>query len=205
MSSLIVAPGGKATISAAASDKIAIYSEGDCVLSREVGFPNYPTKESLIAFVPGQAQYVSAAVSAATTLILDNSGNPFPAFYEVGTDPVIKGAGLKLAPLQGDPVSVNTTGAVSAAAILGGIVTSTTAAAVAGTIPTGTVMDAAAEFSIGDAVDWSVINTGGANAFTVTAATDHTIVGAAAVAASTSGQFRTRKTAANTFVTYRLG
>ena len=46
---------------------------------------------------------------------------------------------------------------------------------------------------------------GGANAFTVTAATGHTIVGAAAVANSTSGRFRTRKTAANTFVTYRIG
>jgi len=50
-----------------------------------------------------------------------------------------------------------------------------------------------------------VINTGGSNAFTVTAATGHTIVGAAAVAASSSGLFRTRKTAANTFVTYRIG
>jgi hypothetical protein len=64
-------------------------------------------------------------------------------------------------------------------------------------------MDAAAQMAIGDSVDWTVINTG-PNTFTVTAATGHTIVGAAAVATATSGWFRTRKTAADTFITYRL-
>jgi hypothetical protein len=48
-----------------------------------------------------------------------------------------------------------------------------------------------------------VINTGG-NTFTVTAATGHTIVGVAAVVTVTSGNFRTRKTAADTFITYRM-
>ena len=102
-------------------------------------------------------------------------------------------------------MAVNTTGAVSAAAILGGIVTSTTAAAVAGTVPTGTVMDAATEWAIGDSVDWCVINTGNTNDFTVTAATAHTLVGVAVVQENSTGLFRTRKTAANTFVTYRIG
>jgi len=105
---------------------------------------------------------------------------------------------------QSDPVAVDVTGAVSADAIMGGIVTSTTAAAVAGTIPTGTVMDASSSWEIGDSVDWCVIATG-ANAFTVTAAAGHTIVGNAVVATVTSGLFRTRKTAANTFITYRIG
>jgi hypothetical protein len=67
-------------------------------------------------------------------------------------------------------------------------------------------MEAAGEYDIGESFDWSAINTGGANAFTVTAAASgHTVVGAGAVAASTSGVFRTRKTAASTFVTYRIG
>jgi hypothetical protein len=104
---------------------------------------------------------------------------------------------------QGDPVALNATGAVTAAAILGGIVTSTTGAAVAGTVPTGTVMDAASDFAIDEAVDWTVITTG-ANAFTVTAATAHTLVGEMVVPATSAGRFRTRKTAANTFVTYAL-
>lgn len=58
--------------------------------------------------------------------------------------------------------------------------------------------------AVGDSIDWAVINTG-PNTFTVTADTDHTLVGAGAVATATSGLFRTRKTAANTFVTYRIG
>ena len=66
-------------------------------------------------------------------------------------------------------------------------------------------MDAALEMEIGESFDWSAINTGAANAFTVTAAASgHTVVGAGAVALSSSGTFRTRKTAADTFVTYRL-
>jgi hypothetical protein len=202
--SLLVPAGGKKEVSLAASDKIAIYTPGTALLYQEVGYPQYPSKLDLISDIANE-EYLSSAVSAAATFVIDNSGNPYPALYEIGAAPVIKDAGRKLAPVQGDPVAVNTTGSVSAAAILGGIVTSTTGAAVAGTIPTGTVMDASSEFAIGDSVDWCVINTGGANTFTVTAASDHTIVGAAAVANSTSGQFRTRKTAANTFVTYRLG
>jgi len=102
------------------------------------------------------------------------------------------------------PAAVNTTATLTAAQLLGGIITSTTAAAVSGTLPTGTLMDTAAGIDINEAFDWYVINTGATNAFTVVAGTDHTIVGAAAVALSTTGNFRTRKTAANTFVTYRL-
>ncbi|MCY1423358.1 hypothetical protein D9M71_390680 [compost metagenome] len=109
----------------------------------------------------------------------------------------------KVSPTQGDPVAVNTTGAVSAAAMQGGIVTSTTAAAVAGTIPAGSVMDLAVQMAVGDSFDWSVVNTG-PNTFTVTAASGHTIVGAGAVATAISGLFRTRKTAADTFITYRI-
>ena len=57
--------------------------------------------------------------------------------------------------------------------------------------------------AVNDSFDWSAIATG-ANSFTVTASTGHTIVGSGVVATVTSGRFRTRKTAANTFVTYRL-
>ena len=64
-------------------------------------------------------------------------------------------------------------------------------------------MEAAANWAVGDSVDWTVIATG-ANAFTVTAASGHTLVGTAAVATVTSGRFRTRKTATDTFVTYRI-
>lgn len=102
------------------------------------------------------------------------------------------------------PVAVNTTATLTIAQILSGIITSTTAAAVTGTLPTGTLSDAAGETQEDEGFEWVVINTGGTNAFTVQANTDHTLVGAGAVAANTSGRFVTRKTAANTFVTYRV-
>jgi hypothetical protein len=104
---------------------------------------------------------------------------------------------------QPAPSAVNATATITAAELLSGIITSTTAAAVTGTLPTGTLLDAAAGIGIGEAFDWSVIATG-ANAFTVAAGTDHTIVGGAVVATATSGRFRSRKTATGTFITYRL-
>jgi hypothetical protein len=203
MSNLLL-PGATVEVTVPATELIAIFTQGRAVVFSETSTPNYPATSSLLTTVENE-QYVSSALSASADVVVTiTAEGDAPVFYEVGAAPVVKQERL-LAPVQAAPVAVNVTGAVSATAILGGIVTSSTAAAVAGTIPTGTVMDAASEFAVNDSVDWSVINTGGSNAFTVTAATGHTIVGAAAVAASSSGLFRTRKTAANTFVTYRIG
>lgn len=104
---------------------------------------------------------------------------------------------------QPAPNAFNTTGTLTEAQLLGGIITSTTAAAVAATVPTGTLLDAAAGLLVDEAFDVTFIATG-ANALTLTAAAGITIVGAAAVATATSGTFRFRKTAANTFVAYRV-
>lgn len=195
----IVYPNGTVEVAVAASDKVAIYSEGKATVSQLVGYPNQPNSLDEIASIES-GQYTTSAFSAAATVVI-NAGAA-PVIYEVGTDAVVKA--IKASAYQGDPVALNATGAVTAAAILGGIVTSTTAAAVAGTIPTGAVMDAASSFAVGDSIDWSVITTG-ANAFTVTAAASgHTVVGNMVVAAGKAGLFRTRKTAADTFVTYSL-
>lgn len=102
------------------------------------------------------------------------------------------------------PVAVNATATLTIAQLLSGIITSTTAAAVAATLPTGALSDAAGETEIDEGFEWVVINTGGANAFTLSGATGHTIVGAAAVAFGTSARFVTRKTATDTFITYRV-
>lgn len=121
-----------------------------------------------------------------------------------GAVPVLLDSGV-LVGEQGAPGTLNATGTLTKALIEGGIVTSTTAAGVTATLDTGAVMDTGSDLGVGDSFDWSAINTG-ANAFTVTAAASgHTVVGAGAVAAGTSGLFRTRKTAAETFVTYRIG
>ena len=106
--------------------------------------------------------------------------------------------------IQPTPAAVNTTATLTVANIQAQIITTTTAAAVDMTLPTGTAMDAGYAVNINDlAQDWTVINTG-SNAATLLAGTDHTIVGSAVVAAGTSGSFRSRRTAANTYVTYRL-
>jgi hypothetical protein len=199
-SNVVYLQGGLAVdITIPAGESIAVYTKDVAKVYRIVGYPNVPnTRDELGTVTNGQTVF-GPYTSGATVRI--NAGAA-EVLYQVGTAPVI--TELKGQRLQGTPGVLNATGALTAAMMLSGIVTSTTGAAVAATVPTGTVMDAASEFAIGDSFDWSVINTGG-NAFTVTAATGHTLVGAAATAAGTSGLYRTCKTAANTFVTYRIG
>jgi hypothetical protein len=106
---------------------------------------------------------------------------------------------------QSAPAAVNTTATLTVANLKTGIITSTTAAAVTMTLPTGS--DTEAGFSgiyTSMTFEWSVINTGATNAVTVQGGTGHTLTGSGTVAASTSGRFASRRTAANTFVTYRL-
>jgi len=191
---------GTAVVTVPAGEKIAVQAYSPASVFQEVGYPNFPESQDLLTVVENTT-YVSAAFTNATNVTIQAGASG--ATYAVGTDPVVSDDGKFQ--LQGTPGVLNATGALTAAMILSGIVTSTTAAAVAGTLPTGAVLDAASEFAIGDSFDWSVIATG-ANAFTVTAAaTGHTVVGTGAVATVTSGAWRTRKTAAETFVSYRIG
>jgi hypothetical protein len=72
------------------------------------------------------------------------------------------------------------------------------------TLPTGTLMEGGfSGIYTNMTFEWSVINTGSGTC-TIGAGTDHTIVGHATVAAGDSGRFASRRTAANTFVSYRL-
>ena len=105
---------------------------------------------------------------------------------------------------QPAPVAVNATATLTIANLKTGIITSTSAAATDMTLPTGT--DTQAGFSgtyDNFTFEWSVINTG-PSLVRVLAGTAHTIVGSGSVATGTSGRFASRRTAANTFVTYRL-
>ena len=106
---------------------------------------------------------------------------------------------------QAAPAAVDTTATLTVANLKTGIITSSTAAAVTMTLPTGTLTEGG--FSgvyTNMTFEWTVINTGATNAVTVQAGTDHTLVGSGTVAAGVSGRFASRRTAANTFVTYRL-
>jgi hypothetical protein len=93
----------------------------------------------------------------------------------------------------------------TAANVLTGIVTATPTTTRSIQLPTGANLDLATEWAVGDSFDFSVI-TLAAFALTITVNTGVTIVGSAATAA-TSGSaatFRLRKTAADTFVVYRM-
>lgn len=198
MASQIIYSYGSATVIVPAGESVAVFTRNQAEVYQLVVSVNQPSSENQVGTVLNGQTTFGPYTNGATLRIDGGAGE---TLYSVGVAPVIS---ERLASqVQGAPVAVNVTGAVSAAAIMGGIVTSTTAAAVAGTVPTGTVMDAASDIAIGDSFDWSVINTG-PNTFTVTAASGHTLVGVAAVLTVTSALFRTRKTAADTFVTYRL-
>lgn len=195
MASTTVPAFGSRTFTAAAAQLVSTYSAGAYTVESVGGYAPAPGPNTLL--FSGSGANTTAAFAAATTVIV--TAGPSPVSYNAGVTPATYERGN----YQTTPGTLNATGALTTALVTTGIVTSTTAAAVAATLDTGTVMDAALTMAVDDSFDWSVIATG-ANAFTVTAAAGHTIVGTAVVATATTGRFRTRKTAANTFVTYRL-
>ena len=107
------------------------------------------------------------------------------------------------------PNAQTATGTLTIANLQTSIITVTSATAVSLTLPTGTLTDSSIIGGVSAAnisFDWSIINLGSASgAVTLVAGTGHTIVGGTGVPISTSARFRTRKTATNTYVTYRLG
>ncbi|MCY1412473.1 hypothetical protein D9M71_278820 [compost metagenome] len=197
-SSIIYDYGSAVNVVVPAGESIVVYTLDQAQVFQLGLYPNQPPTRSLLGTVVNTTTTFGPFTTAATLTVVGGAGE---TLFAVGVAPAI--LETKQSQIQGNPVAVDVTGAISSAAIQGGIVTSTTGAAVAGTLPAGSVLDLAAQMSIGDSFDWSVINTGG-NTFTVTAATGHTIVGVAAVVTVTSGNFRTRKTAADTFITYRM-
>ncbi len=116
---------------------------------------------------------------------------------------------------QGAPTAKTVTSAITAAEILTGIITTTGVTAPSiHQLPTGTLLSAAISgVATGDSFDWSLINTGtgATDDATITVNTDHTIVGNPTAGALTdatiisgSARFRSRCSAANTWITYRI-
>lgn len=107
------------------------------------------------------------------------------------------------------PTALTATGTLTEAQLENFIITCNSATAVTLTLPTGALMDAGLLMGaepVDTAIPWCLINIGSASgAVTIAAGTGHTIVGNPVVAINTSMQFVTRKTAANTFVTYVIG
>lgn len=195
----IVYPQGSVTVTLAANEKLAVYSVGTATIQQVLTFPNYPRAIADVTSVTN-GQVVTSAYSSGATLII-NAGAA-PAYYEIGSAPLVQN--LYSNKVQPTPAVLDVTGTLTAAKIMSGIVTSSTAAGVTGTLDTGALVEAASDFAVDDAFDWAVINTG-PNTFTVAAAASgHTCVGTLTVATATSARFRTRKTATDTFVTYRI-
>ena len=202
MSNLLL-PQGTVTVLVPAGGSIAVFSQGQVSVSQVTTPPNFPNRVVPIGTVAPNVQSVFGPFTNATDVVLDASGG-VEVLYEVGTAPQVQQFRL-LSPQQVAPGALNATGTLTGQLCLTGIVTTTSAAAVTATLDTGAALDVKSAWNVNDSFDWAVINTG-PNTFTVTqAASGHTVVGAGAVATNTSGQFRTRKTAAATFVTYRLG
>lgn len=199
MSSTVVSPHGSKQVTVVATGSIAVYSKGPTQVSRIVGYPQFPTQKVLLGTV-NDGETIFGSYTLGATIVIEPGWSG--ALYQEGIAPRVTEVTSNWVK-NNAPNALNSTGALTAAMILGGLISSTTGAAVAGTVPTGAVMDAAADFAIGDEVVWSVINTGG-NTFTVTTDTDHTLVGTMTVLTAVSGTFRTRKTAAATFITYRM-
>jgi hypothetical protein len=200
--SFFVQPQGLAVVQVPASGSIAVSCQGQATVSRISTPPNYPDQPVLLGTV-NNGQVVFGPFTTATNVQVEASGG-VQTFYEIGSSPAVIQNRLSYQ-VQPTPGTLNATGTITFALIASGIITSTTAAAVTGTLATGAVMDASSSFAIGDSVDFTVINTGTTNAFTVAAAASgHTVVGNMGVALSSTGRFRTTKTAAATFVTYRL-
>jgi hypothetical protein len=124
---------------------------------------------------------------------------------------------LSLGVVQPTPTAKTTAVALTIAELLTRIITGTHAAGAtqAYTLPTGTLCEGGALFSVNDSFDWVLINLSAAavDTITLTAGADHTIVGNPIIQSAhattggiwgNSATFRTRKTALNTFVTYRI-
>jgi hypothetical protein len=202
MSYNIVFTQGTATVSVPAGEKIVVQSYSPTSVFQEVGYPNFPETNDLLSVVENTT-YTSAAFSAATTVIIQAGASG--AYYAVGVAPTISNNG-NWQP-QGAPANIADGASMiaTAANILTGIVTATPTEARSIQLPTGANLDLATEWAIDEAFDFSVI-TLAAFALTITVNTGVTIVGSAATAATSgsTARFRLRKTAADTFIAYRI-
>ena len=112
---------------------------------------------------------------------------------------------------QAAPAGFTTATTLTAAQISGSMITTSGTSSYALTLPTGTAMDTyfatvAAASLTNISFDFVVINTSSTagTAVTMTAAVGFTIIGSASVSLTSSAIFRIRRSAANTYVMYRI-
>lgn len=203
--SLIVPPFGSVDVVVPLSGIVSAFSQGSFQILQSTVNANVPAPFTVLTNVAAgaSAPFSSSAFAAGATVRIEASGGK-EVSYDVGLAPAPKLG--RSATIQGMVVSaVNVSATLTVPQIAGGLITSTTALGVTMTLPIGSVMDTSGSWAIGESCRWSIVNTGATNAVALAAgATGHTIVGATGVALSTSGEFVTLKTAAATYITYRV-
>jgi hypothetical protein len=202
MSYQVIFAQGTASVTVPAGEKIAVQALSPATVSQQVGFPNFPNVFDPLTVVENTT-YVSSAFTNATVVKIEAGASG--AYYSVGVAPDITNNG-NWQP-QAAPSNITDGGSMimTAGQLLVGLVTATPTAGRNVQLPTGANLDLATEWAIGDSFDFSII-TLAAFALTLTVNTGVTIVGAAATAATAgaTARFRVRKTAADTFIVYRI-
>ena len=203
MSYNVIFTQGTATVTVPAGEKIAVQAYSPASVFQEVGYPNFPDSQDLLTVVDNTT-YVSAAFTNATNVTIQAGASG--AYYSTGVAPDITNNGNWQPQSAPADIADGASMIATAANVLTGIVTATPTTTRSIQLPLGTNLDLATEWAIGDSFDFSVI-TLAAFALTITVNTGVTIVGSAATAATAgaSARFRCRKTAADTFIVYRIG
>jgi hypothetical protein len=190
----IVMARSSARITVLSGHSITVFTQDAAVVSQDVSGVITP-----LGTVTASQQMFGPFVSGATIVI---DAGALSAIYATGSSPVLREMiGHRV---QRAPIAINAAGTIPESALANGLISSNSLLGITCTLPTGTAMDAVSDFRMDDSFDWSVMAVG-LFGFTVGASAGHTIVGAATVGSGSSGEFRTRKTAANTFITYRIG
>jgi hypothetical protein len=193
---------GTATVTVPAGQKIAVEAYSPASVFQGVGFPNFPDSQDLLTVVENTT-YVSPAFTNATVVTIQAGASG--ALYSIGTAPQIGNGGNWQ--IQPAPAVIADGGSMvmTAAELLTSIVTATPTAGRNIQLPTAAALEAATVFAIDDSFDFSVI-TLAAFALTLTVNTGVTIVGSAATGATSgsAARYRIRKTAASTFIVYRI-
>jgi hypothetical protein len=199
MSNSIVASQGLATVTLTAGQSIALNSLTETTVFEQVGFPNYPSQNDLEATFTGYD--VLGPYASGATLVIE--AGAAPVAYQVGIAPVVAGVNY-----QATPTTQNSAATLTTAKVMSGLITTTqtTGGTIAVLLPNGADMDLAAQFDVGEYFDWVLVNLStGSNTVTITnAASGNNINGNAVVAITSSARFRTYKTAADAFATYRI-
>jgi hypothetical protein len=192
---------GPARVTIPPSARIAVYSAAPYTVSQLT--PPLDINNTEIVLFNGSGLYRPAVFAGGATLSI-SGGADSELYYSVGTVAQILEL---LGTVQGGVAVLDATGGTMSAGLFQlGIVTCTPTAAVTGTLDTGANMEAANTYVNGDCFDWSLINLASATHIVTvaSAASGNTLIGSGAVAAASSGRFRTHKLGTATFNTYRL-